>query len=89
LVCECSDPSCQEAVLLSRDEYEFIRRVPTRPIVRPDHVLVDNERVLIEESERFAVVEQLGPTGEVLAHFDPRGPRRTSSQFHSKPLAPD
>jgi len=77
LVCECSDPACREVVLLSCDEYEFIRRVPVRLIVRPDHVRVDNERVVIEEPERFAVVEKFGPAGEVLAHFDPRGPRRT------------
>src|SRR5204862_5167148 len=38
LVCECSEPSCDEVVLLSCDEYEFIRRVPIRLIVRPDHV---------------------------------------------------
>ena len=35
LVCECSEPSCDEVVLLSCDEYEFIRRVPIRLIVRP------------------------------------------------------
>jgi len=33
LVCECSDPSCEEALLLSGDEYEFIRQL--RDQVRP------------------------------------------------------
>lgn len=79
LVCECSDPSCHEVVLLSWDEYEFIRRVPIRLIVRPDHVQLDSERVLIEEPGRFAVVEKFGPASEVVAHFDPRDPRRTKA----------
>jgi hypothetical protein len=73
LVCECSDPSCQEVVLLSWDEYEFIRRAPVRLVVRPDHVQFDSERVLIEEPGRFAVVEKFGPAREVVAHLDPRG----------------
>jgi hypothetical protein len=77
LVCECSDPSCHEVVLLQSDEYEFIRRVPIRLIVRPDHVHLESERVLIEEPGRFAVVEKFGPAREVVAHLDPRGPRRT------------
>jgi hypothetical protein len=72
LVCECSDPSCEEALLLSGDEYEFIRRVPIRLVMRPDHVHLESERVLVEEPGRFAVVEKFGPAGDVVAHLDPR-----------------
>lgn len=75
LVCECSDPSCQEIVLLSSDEYEFIRRVPIRLVVKLDHVRRENERVLIEEPGRFAVIERLGPAGDVVAHLDLRARR--------------
>jgi len=35
--------------------------------------------VLIEEPGRFAVVEKFGPASEVVAHFDPRDPRRTKA----------
>jgi len=80
LLCECSDPSCHEVVLLSSDEYEFIRRVPIRLIVRPDHVHLESERVMIEEPGRFAVVEKFGPARDVVAHFDPRSPRRTRAR---------
>jgi hypothetical protein len=79
LICECSDPSCAEVIPLSRDEYEFCRRVPNRLIVRPEHVRFENERVLIEEPQRFAVVEKFGPAGDVLAHFDPRGQSRAKA----------
>ena len=37
-VCECSDPACEELVSLTIDEYEFIRRIPIRLVVRPGHV---------------------------------------------------
>ncbi len=84
VVCECSDPSCQEVVVLSSDEYEFIRRVPIRLVVKPDHVQLDSERVLIAEPGRFAVVERLGRAGDVVAQvFDPRGQRRARSHATS------
>jgi hypothetical protein len=75
-VCECSDPACQELVSLTTDEYEFIRRVPIRLVVRPGHVHHESERVLMEEPGRFLVIEKFGPAGEVVAHLDPRGPTR-------------
>lgn len=80
-VCECSDPACEELVSLTIDEYEFIRRIPIRLVVRPGHVRHESERVLMEEPGRFLVVEKFGPAGEVIAHLDPRGPtrRRTRS----------
>jgi hypothetical protein len=79
-VCECSDAACEERVLLTIDEYEFIRRVPIRLVVRPGHVHHESERVLMEEPGRFLVVEKFGPAGEVVAHLDPRGPTRRRSR---------
>ena len=79
-VCECSDPSCEEVVSLTLGECEFIRRVPTRLVVRPGHVHNESERVLMEEPGRFLVVEKFGPAGEVIAHLDPRGPKRRRSR---------
>ena len=52
-VCECSDPACEELVSLTIDEYEFIRRIPIRLVVRPGHVHHESERVLMEEPGRF------------------------------------
>ena len=75
-VCQCSDPACEELVSLTIDEYEFIRRIPIRLVVRPGHVRHESERVLMEEPGRFLVVEKFGPAGEVVAHLDPRGPTR-------------
>ena len=79
-VCECSDPACAELVSLTIGEYEFIRRIPIRLVVRPGHVHNESERVLMEEPGRFLVVEKFGPAGEVVAHLDPRGPRRRQTR---------
>jgi hypothetical protein len=79
-LCECSDPACRELVSLTVDEYEFVRRVPIRLVVRPGHVHHQSERVLMEEPGRFMVVEKFGPAGDVVAHLDPRGPKRSRSR---------
>ena len=84
-VCECSDAACEELVSLTIDEYEFIRRVPIRLVVRPGHVHHESERVLVEEPGRFLVVEKFGPAGEVVAHLDPRGAKRTRSRWAKEP----
>ena len=78
-VCECSDPACEELVSLTMDEYELIRRIPIRLIVRPGHVHHESERVLMEEPGRFLVIEKFGPAEEVVSHLDPRGPTRRRS----------
>jgi hypothetical protein len=76
LVCECSNPECDELVSLTVEEYEFVRTVPTRLVVKIGHVNYRSERVLIEEPGRFQVLEKFGPGEDVVAHFDPRAPRR-------------
>jgi hypothetical protein len=70
--CECSDPSCRDLVSLTADEYEYIRRVPNRLVVRIGHMNRDCERVIIEEPGRFQVLEKFGPGEDVVAHLDPR-----------------
>jgi hypothetical protein len=78
-VCECSDPSCEDVVSLTIGECEFIRRVPTRLVVKLGHADHETERVLMEEPGRFQVVEKFGPGGDVIAHLDPRGLNRRRS----------
>ena len=56
--CECSDPSCRELVAITVDERNFVRRVPTRRVVRVGHTDGESERVLMEEPGRFQVVER-------------------------------
>jgi hypothetical protein len=84
-VCECSDPACEELVSLTIDEYEFIRNVPIRLVVRPGHMHHETERVLVEEPGRFLIIEKFGPAGDVIAHLDPRGPMRERSAGKRSP----
>jgi hypothetical protein len=74
--CECSDPACDELVSLTIDEYEFIRHVPIRLVIRPGHLHPESERVVVEEPGRFLIIEKFGPASDVIAHLDPRGPTR-------------
>jgi hypothetical protein len=78
-VCECTDPACAAVVSLTVDECEFIRSVPTRLVVTLGHANHATERVLMEEPGRFQVVEKFGPSGDVIAHLDPRGLNRRGS----------
>ena len=78
--CECSDAKCRELVSLTVDEYEFIRQVPNRLVVRIGHVNSSSERVIMEEPGRFQVLEKFGPGGDVVAHFNPRRRGRLDSR---------
>jgi hypothetical protein len=60
-------------------EYERIRLVPTRFIVRPGHVIHDVERV-VEREAGYVVVEKFGAAGSAAVAADPR---RRSEPTHS------
>jgi hypothetical protein len=70
-LCECSDPACRELVSITLDECEFVRKVPSRLVVRVGHVDYESERVLMEEPGRFQVVERFGSSDDVVAHLAP------------------
>jgi hypothetical protein len=63
VVCECSDSSCHEVIVLSAEEHDFIRKVPNRLVVLPGHGDPKAERVLMAEPDRFEVVEPFGQAG--------------------------
>ncbi len=71
VACECSDPNCEETILLTLDEREFARSVPSRFVVKVGHADEASDRVLIEEPGRFQVLEKFGPAGDVVAHLRP------------------
>jgi hypothetical protein len=74
-ICECADETCTEAVALSIDEYENVRRRPVRFVVLPGH---DDERIerVVEQNDRYAVVEKFGAAGDSAIERDPRRRRR-------------
>jgi hypothetical protein len=57
LAYECSDASCSTQIMLTPDEYTFLRTVSGYYAVAPDHVSPDDHIIIIGEPDRFAIVE--------------------------------
>ena len=63
-ICECSSTRCTAIVQLTLDEFEQVHRRPDHFVVVPGHVVADFRRV-VEETDRFAVLEKGGVTSSV------------------------
>ena len=70
-VCECARIECVERVEMTLPKYEAVRRVPAHFVVKPDHVLPEEERV-VEREAQYVVVEKFGRAGERARQLDPR-----------------
>jgi hypothetical protein len=77
LVCECANPSCLGTLRIALNDYDDVRRFPTRFIVKPHHASADSERIVAEGSS-FVVVEKLGPGAQAAIRLDPRRRRLTA-----------
>ncbi len=77
LVCECTNGGCFERITISPEDYEAVRRFPTRFMVKAGHATAEVERI-VEEKARFVVVEKIGADAESAIRLDPRraGARR-------------
>ena len=71
ILCECGSMSCNERIELTRTEYELLRLHPTRFAVVAGHDIPAVERV-VEENERFAIVEKFGEGAAAAIERDPR-----------------
>ena len=74
-LCECADPGCFEAVMLSIAEYEEVRTHPARFLVVAGHEELEaaHERV-IEAENGYAIVEKVGQAGSEAARLHERNP---------------
>jgi hypothetical protein len=70
IVCECEHESCFARLSVPVDDYEAVRRFPTRFVTKPEHVSSD-ERV-VQETARYVVIEKVGPSAETAILLDPR-----------------
>lgn len=70
-VCECGNAQCAETIEVTLAEYEAARSQPTLFLVVPGHELGEITRVL-DQNERFAVVEKVGEAGAIAQRHDPR-----------------
>jgi hypothetical protein len=81
VVCECENGDCAAQISLLLEEYEAVRRFPTRFLVNPNHVGLD-ERI-VEQTPRYSVVEKIGPGAAAAIRRDPRKPTAPSSTKES------
>jgi hypothetical protein len=70
-LCECADSECIETLELSLGEYEAIRSSSVRFPLKPGHDRPEVEHV-VEENERYIVVEKVGEAAEIVRELDSR-----------------
>jgi hypothetical protein len=70
-LCECVDIECMERVRITTKEYERVRSDSFWFLVALGHVAPEIERV-VEENERFAVVEKGPGERDIVVATDPR-----------------
>jgi hypothetical protein len=70
-LCECVDVECMERVQVRGEEYERVRSNPLWFFVALGHVAPEIERV-VDENERFAVVEKGPGERDIAVATDPR-----------------
>jgi hypothetical protein len=70
--CECGDDACTCAIRLTAAEYESVRAYATHFAIARNHENPESEQ-LVEEHERFAVVETVsGEATKLARRSDPR-----------------
>ena len=67
LICECGNPECTQRVEVTVAEYERVRAHAGRFIVAPNHENPETESI-IEQNDRFAIVESLAGESSRIAH---------------------
>jgi len=69
-LCECADAYCKAVIPLTTDEYETVRAKSNRFVLQPGHPTTDAE--IVEETERYVMVEKHGVSRQVAEETDPR-----------------
>ena len=72
-LCECGEESCFARVALTPAEYEAVRAHPARFFVVPGHEDLTAGEVVVEQHDRYTVVEKQGEERQLVERRDPRG----------------
>jgi hypothetical protein len=65
-LCECGEESCLGRVELTLAEYQAVRAHPARFFVVPGHEDLTAGEVVVEEHDRFTIVEKQGEAREIV-----------------------
>jgi hypothetical protein len=72
-LCECADVDCTTIVRLTGREYEQVRQSPVQFINARDHEVNGQGWVrVVDEFDRYTIVEKVGAAGKLAAELDPR-----------------
>jgi len=71
-LCECGEERCFETVLLTSAEYEAVRAHPARFFVIPGHEDLTAGEVVVEQYDRYTLVEKQGQERGIVERRDPR-----------------
>ena len=77
-ICECAERRCTEIIRLSLATYAEVRSNPRRFFNAPGHEALSVQNgagVVVEEHERYVLVDKVGVAGEVAAAEHERGVR--------------
>lgn len=73
-LCECAEESCTTVLQLSQEEYEAVRAHPTHFINARGHAVNGRGWVrVLDEFDRYTVVEKVGEAAEIVAELDSSG----------------
>jgi hypothetical protein len=64
-LCECSDETCVERVQLTTEQYDDVRGIPARFVVRPGHEATPLVERVIYRSDAFVIVRKIGLAADV------------------------
>ena len=78
-MCECADESCFDAVVLTRAQYERIRAHPRRFVLIQGHENGKEPAHVVEEFDRFVILEKEEGAGRVAEEQDPRAEEQGST----------
>ncbi len=71
-LCECGEQSCFARVLLTPAEYEAVRAHSARFFVVPGHEDLTAGEAVVEQCDRYTLVEKQGQERELVQRRDPR-----------------
>ena len=64
-LCECSDETCVERVELTTRQYDDVRGIPARFVVRPGHEATPLVERVVYKSANFVIVRKIGLAADI------------------------
>lgn len=59
-ICECSDETCVDRIHLTIEQYDDVRAIPVRFVVRPGHEATPLVERVLYRSDEFVIVRKIG-----------------------------